>query len=404
MRWRLQRRIFLWFGAAILVTGGVVAIVLGLIGSQGWKRDWTAMQSFAGSRFERVWDDPIARNDLARSMHDDLHVDVVVRDAEGRTVEQFGNCAKPHLEIPVDRGPKHLGDVRVCADRHRPPGFGRAAWIALFVALVFLWGASHVIARRLSRPLVEIERVAKDIARGNLSSRVDLQAARGLEAHLLGKTLNEMAERIETQIAEYRSLLAAVSHEIRTPLARMRLLVELSQSKDAKLEELDREIVAVDELVGELLAVSRVDFGALQKRRVSIKDIALRALEDARVDPSVLELQDPDAAADADPTLLVRAVRNLLENAERHGGGVKSFLVKKQDGEISFEVEDEGPGIPEGEQDKIFEPFRKMSNDEKSVGLGLALVRRIAIAHGGRAYAKNLEPKGALVGFALAAA
>src|SRR5882672_9197219 len=86
MRWRLQRRIFVWFGAAILFTGAIVATVVMLTGAPGWRRDWNAMQSFAGERFERVWDDPPAREELARSMHRSLHADVALEDASGHSI------------------------------------------------------------------------------------------------------------------------------------------------------------------------------------------------------------------------------------------------------------------------------------------------------------------------------
>lgn len=399
MRWRLQRRIFVWFGAAILLTGAIVGTVVMLTGAPGWRRDYAAMQSFAGQRFERVWDDPPAREELARSMHQTLHADVAVEDASGNNIGGHGRCIGRHrIEVPVERNGQRIGTVGICPNR--PPPQAWRLFLGIASALLVLWLASHAIARRLTRPLVEIERVARDIGRGDLKSRVDVSHARGEDERLVGSTINEMADRIEKQIADYRALLAAVSHEIRTPLARMRLLVELSEKQDRR-EELDKEIVGLDELVGELLAVSRVDFGAIAKRTVDVKDIAVRAIEDARVDPAILQFELEDAKLEADPTLLVRAVRNLLENAERHGGGAKALVVSKKDDEIVFEVDDEGPGIPEGEQEKIFEAFHKNGDDKKSVGLGLALVRRIAQAHGGRSYASNRPGGGARVGFAL---
>jgi signal transduction histidine kinase len=394
MRWRLQRRIFLWFGLTILLTGALVGTIVTLTGASGWRRDFNAMQSFAGSRFERVWDDPVQRDELARSMHETLHAEIALEDDSGRPMGGYGVCNGRHrIEIPVERGTQRIGMVGICPERRHDQGWRLV--LGLVVMLGVLWAASHAIARRLTRPLVEIERVARALASGDLKSRVDVERARGEDERLVGSTINEMADRIEKQIAEYRSLLAAVSHEIRTPLARMRLLVELS-----RLEELDKEIVGLDELVGELLAVSRVDFGAIAKRKVDVKDTAVRALEDARSDPSILALET-DEAVEADPTLLVRAVRNLLENAERHGGGAKKLLVARKNGEVVFEVEDEGPGIPEGAQETIFEPFHKNGDDKRSVGLGLALVKRIAEAHGGRAYAENRPGKGARVGLAL---
>jgi signal transduction histidine kinase len=399
LRWRLGRRIFAWFALAILLSGLSAGVVVGWGGSTTYRRDFQAAQSFAAGRFARVWDDDIGRDELARAVHEELHVGLLLSEADGRVIKMYGPCPKPRASVPVERHGARIGTVGLCPERR--PGFGNLA-LPLVVMLVVLWTAARVIAKRVTRPVSEIERVAREIGQGRLSSRVDLAAMHGDDTAVLGQTLNEMAERVERQIADYRGLLAAVSHEIRTPLARMRLLVELG-GKEGRLEELDREVVALDALVGELLAVSRVDLGAVTKRQVDAVDIARRALEDAHADASLLLVEGKGFAFDADPTLLVRAVRNLLENAERHGRGALRLRVAREQDDVIFEVEDDGPGLPAGEEERVFEPFYRAGKKEdgRSVGLGLAIVRRIAAAHGGRAYAENRPEGGARVGLAL---
>ena len=406
LRWRLGRRIFAWLALAILLSGLSAGVVVGWGGSTTYRRDFQAAQRFAAGRFARVWDDEGARDELARAMHEELHVGLLLTDRDGRVLKMYGPCPKPRVSVAVERGGRELGEVGLCPERR--PALGVNLVLPLAVMLVVLWAAARVIAGRVTRPVTEIERVARAIGQGKLASRVDLAAMRGEDTAVLGQTLNEMADRVERQIADYRALLAAVSHELRTPLARMRLLVELS-GKEGRLAELDEEIVALDALVGELLAVSRVDLGAIARRTVDVADVARRAIEDARVDASVLRLEgalaEDKLEIEADPTLLVRAVRNLLENAERHGGGARALRVARRDGEVVFEVEDEGPGLPPNEEEKVFEPFYRggKKEDGRSTGLGLAIVRRIAEAHGGRAYAGNRPEKGARVGLALPA-
>jgi signal transduction histidine kinase len=264
--------------------------------------------------------------------------------------------------------------------------------------------ASGAVARRLSRPYFELARVAQDLGNGKLSSRVRLGNHSHGEVAVLGAVLNDMASRIERQIADQRALLATVSHEIRTPLARMRLLTEMAHTDPGALEQIDREVAEIDDLVAELLAGSRLDFSALTVKDLDVAEIATSAVERAGVDPTVMNVEATIRTVRGDPTLLSRAVSNLLENAKRHAGGVECLRVSSRPGFVSFEVDDEGPGFPAGEEARLFEPFfRGPTTDGRSVGLGLALVKRIAEAHGGKAYAKNREGKGARIGFEIAA-
>jgi signal transduction histidine kinase len=124
----------------------------------------------------------------------------------------------------------------------------------------------------------------------------------------------------------------------------------------------------------------------------------------------VLEDRTDGATFLGDATLVARAVGNLLENAKRHAGGAARLRILERGPRIAFEVDDDGPGFAPGEEEQVFQPFYRGKNGgEKngvSVGLGLALVKRIAEAHGGRAYAQNREgpdgKKGARVGIELA--
>jgi signal transduction histidine kinase len=248
--------------------------------------------------------------------------------------------------------------------------------------------------------------------------------------------MNEMASRIEKQLADQRALLATVSHEIRTPLSRMRLLIEFAREKaetnlarlaelqallekvapraDAdrdtappksplyEMTQLEREVTEIDALVSDLLASSRIDFTALTRTDLDAIEVAKNALERVGVDASRLDVSGGPVRFSGDATLVARAVSNLLENAKRHAGGVETLRVEARPGFVAFVVEDRGPGFAPGDEQRAFEPFYKRvsaaSNGEESVGLGLALVKKIAEAHQGRVFAENRAEGGARVG------
>lgn len=281
------------------------------------------------------------------------------------------------------------------------------AALFLVVPLVVLWAASGKIARRIARPLSALVDVARDIGAGQMGARARLHW-RGIdEIGELSRAINDMAERIERQIADQRELLAGVSHEIRTPLARLRLLVEIARDQGRAaldLDDFEREVIEIDGLVGELLASARLDFSALAVMPIDAADLARSALARAGVDPEKLTVPQAELGFEGDPTLIGRALANLLRNADLHGAGVERLVVRADESTVAFAVLDRGPGFPPGEERRVFERFYRPQRQEAppttthpesaaGLGLGLALVRRIAEAHGGEAMARN-RPSG----------
>lgn len=396
------------------MTGLVVTAVVSLFtsGESSWRREMERAEAFVGSRFARVWHDPAERRELAQSASEAFQFDVMLFDADGRTLEVVGNtCERHRLTVPVRLDGRVLGKVVGCQRRSGP---GRHGWIgisALLAACLTIWAATFAISRKLSRPLSDLVRVTREIGSGKLSSRVRLGRHHRGEVGVLAEAVNDMAVRIERQMSDQRELLAAVSHEIRSPLARLRVLVELARDRGAEaqtLADIEREIVEIDALVGKLLANSRLEFEALSFQKLSPKDLALRALDRAGLPAGLLVDGAPGVTLEGDATLLSRALGNLLENAARHAGGAVALTIERRGASIVFEVADRGPGFPEESLKKAFDPFFRHgtsrpsettpSPDEHgSLGLGLSLVARIAQAHRGRAWAENRADGGARV-------
>jgi signal transduction histidine kinase len=285
---------------------------------------------------------------------------------------------------------------------HSPPP---RAFILFGIPALVLWAVSGKVARRIAQPIYDIVRVTKEIGDGKLSARAALACGGIDELALLAQSINDMAARIERQVADQKQLLAEVSHELRTPLARIRLLVEIARSgKEAtNLDEIEREAVEIDGLVGELLASARLDFSALARRPLDAGDVARRAAERAGLPVETVVVEAGESGFEGDATLMARALANLLDNARKHGGGAPVLRVRSRGRLLIFEVDDQGPGFPPGEIERLTtalsrgERPRREARPEGSLGLGLALVDRIARAHDGRLSFQNRAEGGARV-------
>jgi signal transduction histidine kinase len=272
-----------------------------------------------------------------------------------------------------------------------------ARWWHAIAALIGLSIMSGAIAFRLTRPLLMVIRAARDIGDGKLETRLDIDHHRG-ETRVLAMAINDMAERIEQQLKDQRQLLAAVSHELRTPLGHMRVLIDTARAANDRkaLGELEREVLVLDDLVGRLLASSRLEFGNLDCRPLDLGALVSDVATAAGVAPEAIEAIG-DVRASVDPTLVRRAVANLLDNARVHGGGAVAVRIERRARQVAIEVDDAGPGMPADRRADAFRAFVPSHNG--GLGLGLALVSRIAVAHGGGAWISDRPGGGTRVGF-----
>ena len=268
-----------------------------------------------------------------------------------------------------------------------PMGDGRArvAFHLMLVLLALAIGvAAYPIVRQISRRLERLQQGVESLGAGDFDARVAVEGHD--EVARLATSFNRAATQIEQLVASHKSLLANTSHELRAPLARIRLGVELMKdSVDVERRQgLERDIAELDRLVDEILLASRLDTVApIAADELDL--LALAAEECAHYDEAQLEGSVTPLRGDA--RLLRRLLRNLLENARRHGAPPTRVRVSSNASTASLIVADAGPGIPPSEWDKVFEPFYRpaSSRNAAGAGLGLALVRQIARRHGGDA-------------------
>ncbi len=281
-------------------------------------------------------------------------------------------------------------------------GVARAFILAGVLALAGALGASLLIGSRFSRPLRRMAAVAAQVDGGDLHPRIHDVEREGREVRVLADAFNHMLDRLTDAFAGQRAFVADASHELRTPLTVIRGQLEvLAAQRAPSVEEVRRverlvqaEIARVTRLVDDLLLLARAE----QTR-------FLRA-EPVDVEPFLGELWDgvtllaarrfelgevPAGTLLADPDRLAQALRNLLANAIAHtakdGGLVRLHAERRPGGRLRLVVEDDGPGIPAAQRERVFDRFHRTdaARDRASggAGLGLAIVRAIAKAHGG---------------------
>jgi signal transduction histidine kinase len=285
------------------------------------------------------------------------------------------------------RGPRadrHPPWWRLMLPHDWPAGAALAGLLAaLFVAVA---GGAFPVVRGLTRRLERLRQGVEAFGAGALDQRVEVQGRDEVAA--VAASFNQAAARIQALLQSNQSLLANASHELRSPLARLKMAVSmLEDAPPAMREKLGREIhtniAELDELVEEVLLSSRLEAGAPQELNDAVDLTALAAEEAVRVQA---EVQADALRLRGSERLLRRALRNLLENARRYGGGDVTLQLSGADDGLRVRVCDRGPGVPAELRERIFEPFYRLpghAEREGGVGLGLALVRQIAQAHQG---------------------
>jgi len=263
--------------------------------------------------------------------------------------------------------------------------------IILTLLAVLIGVAAFPIVRQISRRLERLQRGVESLGAGDLTARVAVEGRD--EVARLAASFNRAAGQIEQLVQGHKALLANASHELRTPLARIRLAVELMKgSADAQRKlGLEQDIAELDWLVDEILLASRLDAVTEAVATEEVDLLALAAEECARYDE--VQLEGAVINVHGDARLLRRLLRNLLENARRHGAPPTRVRIARDAGAAVVTVWDSGQGVPPSEFENVFQPFYrpKDARNRAGTGLGLALVRQIARHHNGDAHCAVME-------------
>lgn len=262
--------------------------------------------------------------------------------------------------------------------------------------------SAAAIAGYVARPVRRLKKAFAAAGDGDLATRIGSSMGRRKdELADLGRDFDRMADRLQHQIEAQKRLLHDVSHELRSPLARLHAAIGLARQQPERFEEtmtrLEREGQRMDQLVGELLTLARIDAGETgAAQTVDLGELLAELVEDARFEASQrgigVELAAPQALpVRADPALLHRALENIVRNALRHSptnGTVSIETSSPAAGRCRIAILDRGPGVAEERLEEIFMPFRRAS-EGGGYGLGLAIARRIVEAAGGTITAAN---------------
>ena len=258
--------------------------------------------------------------------------------------------------------------------------------LALLIPIA-LWSRSHWTG------LQSLSKVADDFGAGQLSARAAMKP--GASIYPLAERINHMAGRIESLLGAQRNLMHSVSHELRTPIARLEFALELMRTKadnpalEPRIAAMENDVAELNHLVNELLSMTRLDGGQpLQLETFDLAGALRLCVEALPFKECQLALELPDDLGDvtADRRLLLRAVGNILRNAQKYCEG-HIVLSARRGKTLEIVVEDDGPGIPPDERARIFEPFYRLDRSRDRAtggyGLGLSIACKAVALHGG---------------------
>ncbi|MCW2999513.1 MAG: hypothetical protein JWN65_3062 [Solirubrobacterales bacterium] len=312
-----------------------------------------------------------------------------------------------------------VGESTRLVDRAQD-GVLRSFLLAGLVALVLAVAAAVVLSTRIVRPLRQMAGVAARIEEGDLDPRM-AQAVAGVgdDITVLADTFDSMLDRLQAAFDRQNAFVADASHELRTPLTVIRGQLEVLALDPAPgVEEVRRvdalvrtEVDRMSRMVEDLLMLARAqDAGFLRPTAVSIPGLTEDLLEAQRATAGrdFQHQAHAEGTLHADPDRVAQAIRNLLRNAIEHTGegGLVRLWVRHDGGRLVVGVDDDGPGIPPGELQRIFNRFHRADapgprGTGTGTGLGLAIVQAIALAHGGEAWAGVSPAGGARVAVSL---
>jgi two-component system sensor histidine kinase CpxA len=283
----------------------------------------------------------------------------------------------------------------------------------LCIALVVSAFASWWLAQHLSAPIRRIQEGARALASENLDARGgnSLRVSAGFEDRkdelaVLARDFDAMADGLMANRAAVTRLLRDISHELRSPLARMRLAVGLARQPGGdpgrQLDRLEREIERLDDLIGQVLSLARLNGtdAPIEREPFDMDELIQEVVHDANFEAAAKGCKVSIAGAagpwvNGNRELVRSAIENVLRNAVRYSppGAAVEVAVESGDGGFAVTIRDRGPGVPQGDLERIFEPFFRVAEsrdrDTGGEGVGLAITSQVMRAHGGSAKAAN---------------
>lgn len=437
-------KIFLWFWLTAFVTG--IALVLTFfLGPRSVPSRWHASLTdmarssamIAVAELDRGGA-PAASTYLERLNHD-AHLraclfDLVGDQIAGQDCETFKDMI-PHMTAgkTSDFSMKY-GIVRVALllpgsnaceyiFATELPAGPRAALGIDITAIALRWGVAllvsgfvcYLLTRYITNPILRLQQASQQLAAGNLSTRAAAETEhRRDELGNLVRDFNIMADRIEELISRQRQLIYDLSHELRSPLARLNVALDLGRKRkgdDPAFDHMEQDLERLSDMIERMLTLAKLDTSAapVRMQRVNLTDIIKRIVHDAEFESrerdGIIQLTaDGECSIQGNEELLRSAIENVIRNAIRYTAAQTSVEIDLQRrdiedaGCVSLIIRDYGPGVPEQELGKIFQPFYRVTDarDRQSggTGLGLAIADRVVRIHGGLIRAENATPQG----------
>jgi len=303
---------------------------------------------------------------------------------------------------------------------HGPFGDLGIHGLGIFIAILSSGLVCYLLARYLTSPVVRLRAATQKLAAGDLTARAGVPPpGRHDEIAELVRDFDTMADRLETSVKAQARLLNDISHELRSPLARLNVALGLSRQRSgpeaqSALERIELEANRLNELIGRLLTIARLESGdqAMKKVPIRLQELIREIAQDAefeaqsrkcRVDVTKVD----DCMVIGDPSLLRSANENVVRNAiqyTREGTDVQIGLECRQGTygtEAVIKISDSGPGVPAEALDKLFRPFYRIDDargrQTGGVGLGLAIAERAVRLHGGTIQASNRSEGGLMI-------
>jgi two-component system, OmpR family, sensor kinase len=267
-----------------------------------------------------------------------------------------------------------------------------AIWfgISSLAMLPFAW----IFTRALTRPIRRLASAVERIGHGNATAPVPVEGP--AELQLTGAALNEMHTRIHSFLRERAAMVGAIAHDLRTPLARIAFRIETMP--EGVRGPVLADIEQMREMISATIGFLRGGPGAAERKPVDLALLARRVATQATDTGSTVSIAEIDrAVVSGDRSSLERLIQNLIDNAVQYAGSAE-LAVRRDIDRARLTVADRGPGIPEAELERMFEPFERhdpsRSRATGGLGLGLAIARSIAVAHGGSIRAANRKGGG----------